>query len=104
MGDQNSLDTLIPDSRSLFEAIEGSTETTDISFFGKSFGKLHVDRRVSVTMKEGCLSVQMSKLPSLEDGACDDGADRVHAGNCSEGLVVINVLLLSISLDHKTSF
>ena len=55
-------------------------------------------------MKEGCLSVQMSKLPSVEDGARDDGADRVHAGNCGEGLVVINVLLLSISLNHKTSF
>jgi hypothetical protein len=44
MADQNSLDTLIPDSRGLFEAIEGSTETTDISFFGKSFGKLPLPR------------------------------------------------------------
>src|SRR6185312_3800450 len=64
MSDQNSLDTPIPNSRGLFEAVERSTETTDISFLDKSFGKFHVDRRVSVTMKEGCLGIQMSQLPA----------------------------------------
>jgi len=90
-------EALVPRPRGLLESIQGLLQQADMiwrSWVDKTRRLLAVDRLLQMAMKKSILHVELMDGPGARDGEAEDDPYRGWFDNWTEGLVVVDAVLL----------
>jgi hypothetical protein len=104
MSHQDTVDALVPNPWCLLQSVEGASKSADVSVFLKALWKLHIDRRIDITVEKGSDGIELVEFPSTQHGTRNDAADRIYSGHGREGFVIVNAIFLSVAFDDQSRF
>jgi hypothetical protein len=91
----NRGEALKPSMRSLLEAIERTTETTNMALRNRVARRwVQVDLLMQLTVKKSILHVKLRNSPPMDRGHRNNGMNSGPVSNRSKDLIVMSVLLL----------
>jgi hypothetical protein len=101
----NSTEEEIPNSRRLFDPIDGLVEMKDFVrelIANKAFSLVNIDVHVAFSIQEGVLTINMQDVTVVCSSNCQDDADGVHPDDGSKGFVEVQAGYLGVALCNDT--